>query len=73
MKKIIHLFLSENTPEMKLARTIFQGVIGVIVSHLDVIFGHFIFNDVARGVITALVMAILTPILAVIGKGGTNE
>lgn len=61
-------FLSENSSEMKLARTIVQGVIGVLVSNVDIILGTFSIDPTIKPVITALVMAVLTPIMSELGK-----
>ena len=63
-------FLSENSSEMKLARTIVQGVIGVLVSNVDIILGTFSIDPTIKPVITALVMAVLTPIMSELGKKG---
>lgn len=60
-------FLSVNTPAMKLARTIFQAVIGVVVAYIDTIIGFFAIPDEVRPIIVGLVMAVLSPIMAVLG------
>lgn len=62
-------FVTVNTPFMKLMRTIFQGVIGVIIAYIDVIVGQMGFiPDELRPIIVALIMAILSPIMAATGK-----
>lgn len=63
-------FLSDNSAEMRLARTIVQGVIGVLVSNLDVILGTFSIDPTLKPVVAALVMAVLAPIMAALGNGG---
>lgn len=65
-------FLTSNSASMRLARTIFQGIIGVFIAYADVIVGQVVFDPVIRPVIVALVMAILSPIMAALG-GEEND
>ncbi len=65
---MIKRFLSENTSEMKLARTIVQGVIGVLISNIDLLVGFVSIPPEIKPVITALVMAVLTPVMAELGN-----
>lgn len=67
MKDFLHIFLSDNSPKYKLLRTIFQGLIGVLAANLDVIIGTFNIPPEIKGVIVAAVMAVLTPVMAVLG------
>lgn len=60
-------FLTSNSANMRLARTIVQGLIGVLISYADILVGLVVFNDQLRPVIVALVMAILSPIMATLG------
>ena len=64
-------FLTSNEAKYRLLRTIVQGVLGVIVANLDLIFGYVIFEPQTRAFVVALVMAVLSPIMAMIG-GQTN-
>ena len=57
-----------DTAGTRLTRTIFQGIIGVIVANLDVILGMYIFDPVTRGIVVALVMAIISPIQKALGE-----
>ena len=67
-------FCSVNTPMMKLLRTIFQGIIGVIVAYLDAIIGHIgLIPDEMRPIIVALIMAILSPIMAALGDKSQQQ
>ena len=65
---MIQKFLSENSAEMRLARTIAQGVIGVLVSNIDVILGTFSINPNLKPIIAAMVMAVLAPVMAELGS-----
>ena len=68
MKNWFEKFLSSNDAEFRLLRTIVQGVLGVVVANLDVIVGSFSFNPSFKPMIAALVMAVLSPVMAMIGK-----
>lgn len=65
---MIQKFLSDNSAEMRLARTIAQGVIGVLVSNIDVILGTFSINPNLKPIIAAMVMAVLAPVMAELGS-----
>ena len=66
-------FLSSNKTRDRLLRTILQGIIGVIVSYVDVIIGTIAIPDELRPMIVALVMAVLSPIMSELGKSTENE
>ncbi len=61
-------FLTSNETFFRLARTILQGILGVVVANLDYIVGYGHFSSGTRAIIVALVMAILSPIMSEIGK-----
>lgn len=58
-------FLTSNEPIYRLGRTVVQGAIGAIISYIDVIVGGFNIPNEFRPFIVALVMAILSPIMAI--------
>lgn len=60
-------FLTSNDLKWRLARTIVQGIIGVLVANLDLLIGLTPINPALRPVITGVVMAILSPIMATLG------
>lgn len=61
-------FLTSNETVYRLARTILQGIIGVLIANADVIAGSYILDAPSRALVVALVMAILSPIMAELGK-----
>lgn len=61
-------FLTSNETLYRLARTILQGILGVIVANLDYLVGFGHFSSGTKAIIVALVMAILSPIMSEIGK-----
>jgi len=61
--------LTSNLARHRLARTIIQGIIGVIIANLDTIIAHAdILPMWARAIVAALVMAVLSPIMAMLGS-----
>lgn len=60
------LFIN-NGAKYRLLRTIIQGIIGVLIANLDVIIGTFHIATPWKAIIVALVMAILSPIMAAMG------
>ena len=61
-------FLRSNDWQFRLLRTIVQGVIGVVIANLDIIFSVLTINPTMKPVIVALVMAVLSPIMAELGN-----
>lgn len=63
----MNTFLTSNEWQYRLLRTIVQGVLGVIVANLDLIVGACVFDPSQRALVVALVMAVLSPIMAQLG------
>lgn len=67
-------FFESNELKYRLLRTIIQGVIGVLVANIDLIIGFIpIIPEALRGVIVLIIMAVLSPIMAELGKRDKNE
>ncbi len=67
-------FFESNELKYRLLRTIIQGVIGVLVANIDLIIGFIpIIPEALRGVIVLVIMAVLSPIMAEIGKRDKDE
>ena len=62
-------FLTSNEWQWRLARTIVQGVLGVIIANIDLILGYTALSPEMRAMVVALTMAVLSPIMAQLGKG----
>ena len=60
------LFVSNGAP-YRLLRTIIQGIIGVLIANVDLIVSGLSFSPEIKAFIVALVMAILSPIMASLG------
>lgn len=61
-------FLHSNTAGFRLARTIAQGIIGVVIANLDLFVSTLSIPQEYKPVIVAAVMAVLSPVMAMIDK-----
>lgn len=66
-------FLTSNDWKFRLLRTIVQGVLGVVIANLDLILGTFAIDATMKPMIVALVMAVLSPIMALLGAKEDGE
>lgn len=66
-------FLTDNGALYRTGRTILQGVIGVVVANADLIAGEYFFDPAQRAMVVAFVMAVLSPIMSVLGGSGDDE
>ena len=69
----MEVFLTSNSWKYRLARTIVQGIIGIIIANLDLLMGYLVIDPALRPMIVALCMAILSPIMAELGKKASYE
>ena len=60
-------FLRSNSLWARLGRTILQGIIGVLISYIDLLVGFFEIPPELRPMIVALVMCVLSPIMKELG------
>lgn len=68
----MNTFLTSNDTKYRLFRTIVQGLIGVLIANIDVLVGLTPINPDLKPIIVAVVMAILSPIMAELG-GRAND
>lgn len=61
-------FLTSNEWQWRLARTIVQGILGVVVANIDVLVGAAVLDPAARAIVVALCMAVLSPVMAELDK-----
>lgn len=73
MAEKIKYFLSANTAGMRLARTVLQAVIGVIIANIDYLIGQIVIDPQMRPVIVAMVMAVLSPVMKALGGDEVKE
>lgn len=66
------VLLTSNKTRWRLARTILQGIIGVLIANLDMIIGFGGFSPEVKAIIVALTMAVLSPIMGAI-SGNDKE
>lgn len=65
----MNTFLTSNETKYRLLRTIVQGVLGVLIANMDMLVGAIAIDPAFKPVIVALVMAVLSPVMAELGKG----
>lgn len=61
-------FLSSNEAIYRLLRTIAQGIVGVLIANIDIIVGAWNFDPTLKPMIVAMVMAVLSPVMAMLGE-----
>jgi hypothetical protein len=61
-------FLNSNDGKYRLARTILQGIIGVLIANVDLLIEPLSIPMAYKPIVVALVMAILSPIMAELGQ-----
>lgn len=66
-RTIMQKFLTSNETRYRLARTILQGVVGVLIANIDLLVSAWDFAPQTKAFIVALVMAILSPIMSELG------
>lgn len=69
----MNTFLTSNDWQYRLLRTIVQGILGVVVANLDLIVGAAVLDPTQRALVVALVMAVLSPIMAQLGTADEWE
>jgi hypothetical protein len=63
-------FLAGNEWYWRLARTVAQGVVGVLAANVDLIAGCAVLDPSLRALVAALAMAVLSPVMALLGAAG---
>ena len=71
-------FLTSNEWQWRMARTAAQGALAVVVANLDLLMGVVAMDPTWRALCVALVMAVLSPVMAELGAacgegGGADE
>lgn len=66
-------FLKSNSWQMRLARTILQGIIGVLIANIDLLIGYTAIPQELRPVIVGVVMAVLSPVMAMLGGNDEHD
>ncbi|OUO62044.1 hypothetical protein B5F74_02200 [Collinsella sp. An271] len=61
-------FLTSNEWYYRLGRTIVQGVLAAIATNIDLIMGTVVFDVEWRALATVIVMAVLSPVMALLGE-----
>ena len=65
--------IASNEWQWRLLRTVVQGVLGVIVANIDMLVGCAVLEPTWRAVVVALVMAVLSPVMAELGAASVEK
>ena len=63
-------FLTSNERQWRFMRTVVQGVLGVVVANVDLLMGVAVLDPTRRALCVAMVMAVLSPVIAELGEAG---
>lgn len=66
-------FLTSGEWQWRLLRTVVQGVLGVVVANVDLLMGVAVLDPTWRALCVAVVMAVLSPVMAELGKAGDSD
>lgn len=66
-------FLTSNEWQWRLLRTVVQGVLGVVVANVDLLMGVAVLDPTWRALCVAMVMAVLSPVMAGLGKADDSD
>lgn len=66
-------FLSDNSTGARLARTVFQGVIAALIVFVPTAVGWFELEPETASLLTAVIMAVLSPVMALLKKSDIIE
>ena len=66
-------FLTSNEWQWRLLRTVVQGVLGIVVANVDLLMGVAMLGPTWRALCVAMVMAVLSPVMAELGKAGDAD
>lgn len=65
-------FLTSNERQWRFMRTVVQGVLGVVVANVDLLMGVAVLDPTRRALCVAMVMAVLSPVIAELEKAGDS-
>lgn len=69
-------FLTSNEWQWRLLRTVVRGVrgvLGVVVANVDLLMGVAVLDPTWRALCAAMVMAVLSPVMAELGKADDSD
>lgn len=66
-------FLNDNSMAMRLARTIVQGIIAVLIVAVPLAIAGVIKDPQWAAIVTAAIMAVLSPIMAMLKNGKPED
>lgn len=70
---MLEKFINDNSMSMRLARTIVQGVLAALIVFVPTAVGYLNLGPEEATFLTAAIMAVLSPVMAIFKKGETEE
>lgn len=69
----MNLFLTSNEWQWRLLRTVVQGVLDDVVANVGPLMGVAVLDPTWRALCMAIVMAVLSPVMAELGKADDSD
>lgn len=66
-------FLTSNEPLYRFLRTVIQGLLAAVILYLPEIVGHWQLGATEAALLTAVIMAVLSPLMGLVGGDGKEE
>lgn len=66
-------FLSDDSTEMRLARSIVQGLVSVLIVALPLVLGGIIEDATTASLATAAIMCVLSPVMSMFRTGNPED
>lgn len=66
-------FFNSNEWQWRLCRTVVQAIIGFLLANADALFANLTLDANTKAIVVGLTMAILSPIMAEIGKHNGDD
>lgn len=70
---MLEKFINDNSMSMRLARTIVQGVLAALIVFVPTAVGYLNLGPEEATFLTASIMAVLSPVMAIFKKSETEE
>lgn len=66
-------FLNDDSTEMRLARSVVQGLVSVSIVAVPIYMGHMVQDPTAASLATAAIMCVLSPIMSMFRTGNPED
>lgn len=66
-------FLTSEKTEVRLARTVVQGLLSVAIVAIPLVLGGFVEDATTASIVTAAIMCVLSPLMAMMRTGNPED